>query len=63
MFLLQFIPHGTGSEAFDSHICFGAHSPTAMADGSHRLYFMGGNGPHNGARNSSFGLATLRPDR
>ena len=24
---------------------------------------MGGNGPHNGARNSSFGLATLGLDR
>jgi hypothetical protein len=23
---------------------------------------MGGNGPHSGARNSSFALATLRPD-
>ena len=26
------------------------------------LYYMGGDGPHDGARNSSFALATLRPD-
>jgi hypothetical protein len=25
-------------------------------------YYMGGNGPHNGPRNTSLGLATLRPD-
>jgi hypothetical protein len=27
-----------------------------------RLYYAGGNGPHNGARNTSLGLATFRPD-
>lgn len=27
------------------------------------MYDAGGNGPHSGARNSSFGLATLGPDR
>ncbi len=27
-----------------------------------RVYYMGGNGPHSGARNTSFGLATLRTD-
>ena len=37
----QFIPHGTGKNAFDSHICFAAHSPAVMEDGSHRVYFMG----------------------
>ena len=46
---------------FDSHVCFAAASPTF--DGSaERVYFMGGNGPHSGDRNSSLGLATLRKD-
>ena len=31
-------------------------------DGTHRIH-MGGNGPHSGARNSSFGLATLDRNR
>ena len=42
---------------------FAAHLPLRMPDGSSRVYFMGGNGPHSGARNSSFGLATLPADR
>jgi hypothetical protein len=58
----EFIPHGAAG-AFDSHVCFGAHLPTRMPDGSSRIYFMGGNGPHNGLRNSSLGLATAPPDR
>ena len=47
---------------FDSHICFAAapvHDPIAKQE---MLFYMGGNGPHNGARNSSFALATLRED-
>ena len=48
---------------FDSHVCFAAHLPLRMSDGSARVYYMGGNGPHSGARNSSFALATLAPDR
>jgi len=28
-----------------------------------RVYYIGGNGPHSGERNSSLGLATLGPDR
>ena len=60
--LKEFIPKGKlGS--FESHVCFAAHSPLKMPDGSTRLYYMGGNGPHSGARNSSFGLATLPADR
>ena len=61
--LKEFIPAGKlGS--FESHVCFAAHTPLRMEeDGSTRLYYMGGNGPHSGARNSSFGLATLPPDR
>ena len=49
-----------GAGEFDSHICF-ASKPVAMPT-EERLYYMGGNGPHSGARNSSFGLATLRKD-
>lgn len=60
--LTEFIPAG-GAGSFDSHVCFAAHSPLRMPDGSTRVYYMGGNGPHSGARNSSFGLATLPPDR
>jgi len=56
------IPLG-GDREFDSHIVFPAHAPFADAtDGSIRMYYAGGNGPHNGARNTSMGLATLRPD-
>ena len=42
-------------------MCFAAAVPVAW-HGEERLYYMGGNGPHSGARNSSFGLATLRRD-
>ena len=68
----EFIPHGDGPSgdddgdgdvnAFDSHICFAAASPVELKD-EVRIYYMGGNGPHNGARNSSLGLATLPVDR
>ena len=58
----EFIPAGPPG-AFDSHVCFAAHQPVRVADGSARVYYMGGNGPHSGLRNSSFALATLRPDR
>ena len=34
-----------------------------MPDGTTRVYYMGGDGPHSGKRNSSFALATLLPDR
>eukprot|EP00937_MAST-01D_sp_MAST-1D-sp2_P007180 g7180.t1 len=51
------------SPPFDSHIIFPAHLPiTQPEDGRVRLYYMGGNGPHNGPRNTSLGLAMLRPD-
>merc|ERR1712100_652342 len=52
---------GVGSPEFDSHICFAAHKPLVVNDDVW-FYYMGGNGPHNGARNSSLGLATLRID-
>jgi hypothetical protein len=58
----EFIPAGAAG-SFDSHVCFAAHLPVRVPDGSSRIYFMGGNGPHSGYRNSSFGLATARPDR
>ena len=60
--LKEFIPAGLPQE-FDSHICFAAHLPLRMSDGSSRVYYMGGDGPHNGERKSAFGLATLKPDR
>ena len=53
------IPLGADGD-FDSHICFAAAHPLLGAPA--RLYYMGGNGPHNGERNSSLGLALLRAD-
>jgi hypothetical protein len=63
----DFIPLGTPTPGdpnpFDSHIIFGTAYPIKMKDdASVRLYYMGGNGPHSGPRNSSFALANLRPD-
>lgn len=59
----EFIPAGPDG-AFDSHVCFAAHMPIRdPVDGTSRIYFMGGNGPHSGLRNSSFGLVTAMPDR
>jgi len=54
---------GGGDNPFDSHVIFAAAYPVKMPeDGSVRVYYMGGNGPHSGPRNSSFALATMRPD-
>ena len=53
------IPLGEAS-SFDSHICF-ASRPVSY-NGTERIYYFGGNGPHSGDRNSSLGLATLRQD-
>lgn len=51
------------SPPFDSHIIFPAHTPFYdAADGAVRVYYAGGNGPHNGPRNTSIGMARLRPD-
>lgn len=36
----EFIPAGAAG-SFDSHVCFAAHSPIKMPDGSVRLYYMG----------------------
>jgi hypothetical protein len=62
----DFIPLGDtsgGANPFDSHIIFAAAYPVKLpGDGAVRVYYMGGNGPHGGARNSSFALANLRPD-
>ena len=70
----DFIPHGQATapgapdNAFDSHICFASAHPIKLDD-EVRVYYMGGDGPHYSPpypdplhRNSSFGLATLRPD-
>merc|ERR1719253_164043 len=51
----------TSTNPFDSHVCFAALRPVNTPAGE-RIYYMGGNGPHSGARNSSFGLANLRSD-
>merc|ERR1712187_362961 len=45
------------------HVCFAAAQPITVPGEGVRIYYMGGNGPHNGARNSSIGLATLGVDR
>ena len=47
--------------AFDSHIIFAA-SGVHRFGGLERVYYMGGNGPHYGVRNSSFALVTFRAD-
>lgn len=39
----EFIPAGPAG-SFDSHVCFAAHMPLKMPDGSSRIYYMGGNG-------------------
>lgn len=57
----DFIPLGADG-AFDSHVCFAAASPVRHK-GEERVYFMGGNGPHFGVRNSSLGVGTIRKDR
>ena len=75
----EFIPHGPelgpGLGSFDSHICFATAAPFRKTDagegeGEEFIYFMGGDGPHYSPpypdplhRNTSLGLATLRPDR
>ena len=56
----DFVPLGADGD-FDSHICFAAATPVSTDDGE-RVYYMGGDGPHSGDRNSSFALATLRKD-
>jgi hypothetical protein len=60
----DFLPLGAASGgAFDSHVIFAAARPFRHDDtGDEWMYYMGGNGPHDGARESAFGLATLRPD-
>eukprot|EP01084_Bolivina_argentea_P177181 306449_1 len=58
----QLIPLSPLSDnAFDSYICFSAAYPIVY-NNRIRLYYFGGNGPHNGPRNSSFALATIRLD-
>lgn len=58
-----FVPAaGVASGRFDSHIVFPAKPVRAPEQGEERVYYAGGNGEHNGPRNTSLGLATLRPD-
>ena len=47
----QFIPRGAGdgpTGAFDSQIVFAAAHPVPVASEGIRIYYMGGDGPHNG---------------
>eukprot|EP00483_Globobulimina_turgida_P007360 UN07374 len=46
---------------YDSYICFTAGYPVVI-DGTVRLYYFGGNGPHSGQRESFFAMATMRMD-
>ena len=62
----DFIPLGDVNvdpqkNAYDSHICFAAQSPVTVGD-RERIYYMGGDGPHSGSRNSSFAMASVRRD-
>ena len=49
----ELIPLGADG-TFDSHVCFAAASPFTH-EAQEWLYYMGGNGPHSGERNSSLG--------
>eukprot|EP01084_Bolivina_argentea_P075573 136989_1 len=51
-------------KAYDSYICFTAAYPIIDRNDNEtiRLYYFGGNGPHDGARNSSFAMARIRMD-
>ena len=57
----EVIPRGKAG-SFDSHIIFAAAHPVRLETGEVRLYYMGGNGPHNGQRNTSLGLASMAAD-
>jgi len=50
-------------DCFDSHVIFGSQPVVVDDDGdgdmSTRLYYIGGDGPHSGWRNSSLGFATV----
>lgn len=55
----DFIPLGDVGD-FDSNVCFASTQPFVdNITGLTSVYYIGGNGPHNGDRNSSLGLATL----
>lgn len=47
--------------SFDSHICYAAAQPITDPESGafERIYYMGGNGPHSGERNSSFALVWM----
>jgi len=56
---LDLIPLGKPG-SFESHICYGS-IPVMKPDGSLRVYYFGGDGPHYGPRNSSLAVAEFRP--
>ena len=66
---VDFIPLGSVERHdFDSHICFASAHPVKLRNET-RVYYMAGDGPHYSPpypsalhRNSSYALATIRPD-
>eukprot|EP01043_Picozoa_sp_COSAG02_P023945 COSAG02_NODE_1294_length_13401_cov_32.784393_9_plen_499_part_00 len=56
-----FVPHGAPS-SFDSYTIYSAKPVRDPADGSIRMYYSGGNGPHSGARADCLGLAHFHSD-
>ena len=57
----SFIPLGAGG-SFDSHTIYSAKPLLDPRDGSVRLYYSGGNGPHSKARADCIGLARFHTD-
>ena len=57
----ELIPTGQGYGDDDRYDCFYANKPVVVGD-QVRLYYMGGDGPHFGNRNTFLRLATLRMD-
>jgi hypothetical protein len=57
----SFIPLGVAG-SFDSHTIYSAKPLLDPQDGSVRLYYSGGNGPHSQARADCIGLARFHTD-
>jgi hypothetical protein len=56
-----FVPHGPAG-SFDSHTVYTAKPLLDPQDGTIRVYYSGGNGPHSGVRADCIGLARFRAD-
>jgi hypothetical protein len=55
------VPHGAAG-SFDSHTIYSAKPLVDPQDGSIRVYYSGGNGPHSGVRADCIGLARFHTD-